>query len=104
MTNLGVDLAALESAADVLANVAADFGGAGAQVRSMAEPAGSTEPATALLARSLAALAGALSRAETSLRQTGDQLASTAATYARTEQLLSAWKVPGGGSAAGGSP
>lgn len=103
MTDLGVNINELEAAASAIRATAGDFGSASAQVRSMDESPASSAVATALLARTLTAMSGALTRAETTLQQTGDQLAANAASYARIEQALSAWMVPGGGPNGGGS-
>lgn len=103
MIDLGVNISELEAAASAIRATADDFGSASTQVRSMDESPASSPAATALLARTLTAMSGALTRAETTLQQTGDQLAANAAAYARTEQALSAWMVPGRGMTGGGS-
>jgi hypothetical protein len=101
MTQLGVNIPALTAASGVLATLAAEFGQARVRVAAYGEPLGATAEATGLLARGLAAVAGSLTRAQSEVQQVADHLGATADAYARTEQALSRWNVPGLGQGGG---
>lgn len=102
MTNLGVDLQALTSASGLLSTAADEFARARGQVSGMSGAQGATAEVTELLEQALGALASALGRAEAELQQVAGHLSSTADAYARTEQALAAWHVPGMGGTSGG--
>jgi hypothetical protein len=102
MTQLGVDIQALTAASGLLTGAAAEFGRGSMHASSTSQAAGASVEATELLGRALAALGGALRRAEGELQQVASHLSAAADVYARTERALAAWQVPGIGGTGGG--
>ena len=95
MTLLGVDFQAVGAASAQIGATANEFGRGRAQAGGTPRAQGATAEATMLLDRLLVALSDALGKAEAELQQVSDHLSATADTYARTEQALAAWRVPG---------
>jgi hypothetical protein len=95
MTLVGVDFQALSAASAQIQAAADQFARGSGQVEGTPRAEGATAEASSLLDGALTALSDALGKAAAELQQVSTHIAATADIYARTEQALAAWHVPG---------